>query len=137
MTNGHTNGDVNGGVAEIASGLKGKTLLLVNTGSQKKKFIIQKLKKLGMIVVVMNAKKNWAEPYADYWILTDMSNHDGAIKAVHTFAKEHPEVKIDGALTFWEDDVLLTAKIIDEFGFTGIPYESARKIRNKYFSILL
>lgn len=145
MTNGYANGDVNAGATgswaasprqgegvEVASGLKGKTLLLVNTGSQKKKFIIQKLKKLGMIIVVMNAKKNWAEPYADYWILTDMSNHDGAIEAVHTFAKEHPEVRIDGALTFWEDDVLLTAKIIDEFGFTGIPYESARKIRNKY-----
>ena len=124
-----TNGDAQ---HEASNQLKGKNLLLVNTGSQKKKFIIQKFKKLGLNVIVLNKKKNWAEPYADHWILHDMSDHEGSIEAVAEFIKTHPEIHLDGALTFWEDDVLLTAKIIDHFGFTGIPFESAKTIRNKY-----
>jgi len=112
--------------------LAGRTILLVNTGSTKKRFIIQKLKKLGLKVVVLNKEKNWAQPYADHWILADNTNHTEAIQAVQRFMARHPEIKIEGALTFWEDDVLLTSKIIDRFNWNGIPFNVAKKIRNKY-----
>ncbi|MBI2990322.1 MAG: ATP-grasp domain-containing protein [Candidatus Magasanikbacteria bacterium] len=117
---------------EAADNLKGKTILLVNTGTHKKRFIVQRLKKLGLIVVVLNKEKNWAASYVDHWILADTFNHSEAVKAVELFIKSNPEVHIDGALTFWEDDVLLTSKIVDKFNFVGIPYDIARQTRNKY-----
>ena len=112
--------------------LSGKTILLVNTGYIKKRFIIGLLKKLGLTVVVLNKEKNWAAPYTDHWILADTVNHNESLEAVDKFISSHPKVKIEGAVTFWEDDVLLTSKIIDKYGFKGIPYSISSRIRNKY-----
>ena len=112
--------------------LKNKTILLVNTGSLKKKFIVQRLKKLGLTVVCLNREKNWAETYVDHWIIADTFNHSESLRAVDAFIKANPAVKIEGALTFWEDDVLLTAKIADKFDFIGVPFALAKQARNKY-----
>lgn len=112
--------------------LRGKTLLLVNTGSPKKRFILQRLKKLGLWLVVLNKEKNWALPYVDEWITADTTNHKEAIQAVEKFLVETPKIKLDGALTFWEDDVLLTSKITDHFNLIGIPFQIAKRTRNKY-----
>ncbi len=108
-----------------------KTILLINTGSIRKRFIIQKLKKMGLKVVVLNKEKNWAQPYVDHWILADNTNHAESIQAIKDFMANNPTIKINGAITFWEDDVLLTSKIIDKFNFIGISYSVAKKIRNK------
>ncbi|KKQ27359.1 MAG: D-alanine-D-alanine ligase-like protein [Candidatus Magasanikbacteria bacterium GW2011_GWC2_37_14] len=112
--------------------LNGKTILLVNTGTAKKKFIIQKLKKLGLYLIVLNKEKNWAHPYVDEWILADNFNHNEAIKAVDAYIKNDQNRKIDGVVTFWEDDVLLTSKIVERFNFIGIPYTIAKQVRNKF-----
>ncbi len=112
--------------------LSGKTLLIVNTGFIKKKFIFQRLKKLGLTVVVLNKEKNWASPYVDHWILADTYNHKESIQEVSKFILNNRSVKIDGVITFWEDDVLLASKIIDKFNFIGIPYHVAKKVRNKF-----
>lgn len=113
------------------SEVKGKTILLVNTGSLKKKFIVKILRKLGLKIIVLNSEKNWANPYVDHWIITDNFNHAKAIEDLESFLHANPDIKIDGALTFWEDDVLLTAKINDKLNLTGIPFKTARKARNK------
>ncbi len=112
--------------------LSGKTILLVNTGSIKKKIILQRLKKFGLVIVCLNREKNWAQPYIDHWILADNTNITEAIQAVKEFIANTPQVEINGALTFWEDDVLLTAKIIDKFNFIGTSFDVAKKIRNKF-----
>jgi biotin carboxylase len=109
-----------------------KTILVVNTGSTKKRFILHRLNKLSLKVIVLHKEKNWAQPYVDDWILADTSDHNESLQAVQVYITEHPEVKIDGVVTFWEDDVLLTSKIVDRFNFTGISYNIARKVRNKY-----
>lgn len=111
---------------------KGRTLLLVNTGSVKKKFILQKLKRLDLCIIIVNKEKNWAENYADHWIIADTDDHAGTLAAVQTFFREHAHIKPEGVITFWEDDVLLTAKLADRLGLPGIPYAIARKVRNKY-----
>lgn len=111
---------------------EGKTILLVNTGSFKKRFILQKLKKMGLGVVCLNKEKNWATPYVDHWIIADNTNQTECVNAIKEFIAQTPEVKISGVVTFWEDDVLLTSKIADKFNFIGIPYNIAKKVRNKY-----
>ncbi len=112
--------------------LSEKTLLLVNSGSTKKRFILQRIKKMGIKVVCLNKEKNWATPYVDHWIIADNTNHNEAIQAIKEFLASNPEIKINGAVTFWEDDVLLTSKIIDKFNFIGTPFSVAKKIRNKF-----
>ncbi len=112
--------------------LTGKTLLVVNTGFIKKKFIFQILKKLGLTVICLNREKNWAAPYVDHWILADTYNHKESLQEVSNFILNNRSNKIDGVVTFWEDDVLLTAKIVDKFNFIGIPYHVAKKVRNKF-----
>lgn len=109
-----------------------KTLLLVNTGSTKKRFILQKLNKMGLQIVVLNKEKNWAQPYVDHWILANTDDHQESLTAVANFLREHPSVKIDGALTFWEDDVLLASRITSKFNWIGSPYETVKKVRNKF-----
>jgi D-alanine-D-alanine ligase len=112
--------------------LRGKTLLVVNTGPIKKKFIFQKLKKLGLSIIVLNKEKNWAVNYVDEWILADTYNHNESIQSIEQFLINNRKIKIDGAITFWEDDVLLTSKITDKFNLIGVPYVISKKVRNKY-----
>lgn len=114
--------------------LADKTILLVNTGSIKKKFIIQRLKKLGLKIIVLNKEVTpWAASLVENWILADNTNHSEAIQAVKDFLTNNPSAKIDGILTFWEDDVLLTARLVDRFGFIGISHNIAKKARNKFW----
>ena len=112
--------------------LTNKTILLVNTGSIKKRFILQRLKKMGLKIVCLNKEKNWALPYVDHWILTDDTNYTESVAAIKEFTSANSDVEIKGAVTFWEDDVLLTSKIIDRFNFVGTPFPIAKKIRNKF-----
>jgi biotin carboxylase len=112
--------------------LNEKTLLVVDTGPLKKKFIFQRLKKMGVKLVVMNQERNWAAPFVDHWIVTDNYNHREAITGLQHFLKQHPKVKIDGVITFWEDHVLLVSKIVDKFNLIGIPHAIAKNVRNKF-----
>jgi len=112
--------------------LKNKTILLVNTGSTHKRHVLKRLKQLELKVIALNKERNWAQPYVDEWVIADNSNHNEALTALDTFLKEHPEIKLDGALTFWEDDVLLTSKITDKYGLIGIPFTIASQVRNKF-----
>ena len=109
--------------------LSGKTLLIVNTGSLKKKFILQRIRKIaGLKIVILNSEKNWAEKYTDDWIIADTTKQELAIKMVEEY---HLVQAFDGVITFWEDDVLLTAKIAEKLGVVGIPFIVAKYARNK------
>lgn len=110
----------------------GKTILLINTGSFKKKFVLQKIKKMGFNVIVLNKEKNWAQPYVDNWILADNYNHQESIEAIKEFLAANSNIKLDGAITFWEDDIPLLAKICREFKLTGNNLDAALNTRDKY-----
>lgn len=112
--------------------LQGKTVLVINTGYIRKKFILQQIKNLGVYTIMVNKEKNWAQPYVNDWILVDTYDHGETIEAIQKYISNNPKRHIDGVITFWEDDVLLTAKITDKFNFIGIPYRIARRVRNKF-----
>ena len=80
---------------------------------------------------MLHKEKNWAATYVDSWILADTNNYQESIAALRSFIKSNSQIKIEGALTFWEESVLLTAKIVDAFNFTGIPYTVAKRVRDK------
>ena len=105
-----------------------KRILVVNTGNLLKKFIFKRLKELSVEIIVLNSEKNWADSYVSDWIIADTNDH---IAVLHAVKKYSQEKKLDGVITFWEDDVLLTSKIASMLGVIGIPLEVAKIARNK------
>lgn len=112
--------------------LTGKTILVVHTGFEHKRFIFSKLKKLGLTVVVAHKEKTNIDNYVDHWIITDLNDQKTTLRNVNSFLKKNPEVKIDGIVTFWEESTLITAKIAEKLNLIGIPYEIVFKTRNKF-----
>ena len=115
--------------SEPQDDLRNKHLLVVNSGYRRKEFILKRIQELGCTIILLNKERNWAQKYVDSFILADTNNHSESLEAVKKYAEHSP---IDGVITFWEDDVLLCAKIVDMLGLPGIPYRVARVARNKY-----
>ncbi len=111
----------------------GKTILLIHAGSMRKKFIFDRLKELGIQIVCLNKERTTlAEPYVSHWITADLKDYQACLDQVKQFMSDNPTVKIDGALTFWDECILLTSKIVDAFGWVGIPFAVSDRIKNKY-----
>ena len=114
--------------------LRGRTIILVNPGSIQKKFIWERLKELGLVVIALNDKKiKIAEPYIDHWILADITDFPACKKAVTVFLNKHSDITPEGVLTFWDECVLLVAYLAESFKWPGIPCEVKEKIKNKYY----
>lgn len=111
-----------------------KPLLLVNTGSLKKRHIVQRLHKLGYKIIALNTEKNWAQPYVKDWILADTNNHEASLQAVRDYvaSRGSEDFSFGGIMTFWEDDVLLTSKLVDEWKAIGPSFKVASAARNKF-----
>ncbi|MBP7992254.1 MAG: ATP-grasp domain-containing protein [Candidatus Magasanikbacteria bacterium] len=117
----------------IDTSLRGRTIILVNPGSIQKKFIWERLKELGVVVVALNDKKiDSATPYIDHWVLANTTDFSACKNAIKIFLKKHPEISPEGVLTFWDECVLLVAYLAEAFAWPGIPFKVAAKIKNKY-----
>lgn len=116
-------------MADESNSLEGKTILFVGSGNKKKKFTLKVAKDLGLNVVLINKNLSWQRKYVNKFIQADTYNHDEVLSKVDNFIKNE---NVDGAITFWEDDVPLWAKICDNFNFVGIDYKTAEKARDKY-----
>lgn len=119
----------NGNSDPSRSCLAGQTVLIVNTT---KKLFIRKAKSFGVKIITLGKEDGKLQPYVDFHINTDTAKHPEALAALDDFLKIHPEVKLNGVLTFWEDDVLLTSKISDKYHLIGVPFKVASRIRNKF-----
>ena len=112
---------------------KNKIILLVNSGSLRKKFVLEKIKKLGIVIVCLDdKKKDFALPYVDYWILADLMNEKECLKVAKEFTVSNPNLHIDGAITFWDECIILTSLLCEKFNWIGIPYSVSNKIKNKF-----
>lgn len=110
-----------------------QTILLVHAMSPSKKFVFQKIKKMGLRLVCLSKEKTqWALPYVDQWILADLQNHKECIEAVKKYNREHSDLSVHGAVTFWDEAVLLTSHLTESLNLIGIPYDIAKKVKNKY-----
>src|SRR6185295_7291481 len=98
------------------------------SGPPRKRFILQRAKQLGVKVVLLQKEANWAGRYADHTILADPWDHEQAVAAVERFQQDE---KLDGAVTFWEEDILLLAKLCERFDWIGHSPAAAINSRNK------
>ena len=129
--NGNGNSDSN------RSPLSGKTVLIVNTAGandplHSKKLFIKKVKNLGVKIIILSKEASSFQPYVDHSVSADTSNYGESLGALDKFLSNNPGIKMDGVLTFLEDDVLLTAKIADKYHLINTPYKVTAQVRNKY-----
>lgn len=108
-----------------------KTILFVNSGGGKKRFSLEVAKKLGYNIILLNAK-NDTQKLASHFIEADTYNHGECVDRVQKFIEDHPKIIIDGAITFWEDDIPLLARLCREFKWTGNTPTAAVHTRNKF-----
>jgi D-alanine-D-alanine ligase len=111
-----------------AHDLKGKTLLLISSGSPTKRFIYHRLKALGARLVVISSEASWATRLADEHIAADTLDQKEVLEKVEEWLKNN---RADGALTFWENAVPLCAALCEKFGWPGHPSQAALSVRNK------
>lgn len=114
------------------SKLAGKTILFVNSGGKKKRFTLEIAKKLGLKIVLINARNDAPKRLVDHFIKADTFNHREVIEKVGLFIEENPSIHLDGVITFWEDDIPLVGRLVEHFKFIGNNYETAINTRNKY-----
>lgn len=127
----------NNGSDSARESLGGKTILVVNTSGandplHSKKFFIRKAKSFGVKVIILGKEAETFQPYVDYCLSADTRNYIESLSALEKFLAANPDVHLDGVVTFFEDDVLLTAKIADKHKLIGTPYKIANRVRNKY-----
>ena len=82
-------------------------------------------------MVILDTEKSCPDVYADEWIVADLTNYEECLTKIKAYI-DTPGNHLDGTLTFWEEAILLTAKITDTFDWTGNPFESVAKIKNKF-----
>lgn len=110
------------------------TLLVINTWWIKKKFILEKIFNLWIKIILLDYNiEDWAKPFIYKYIKRKTKLYISVINEINIFLKLNPEIKIDWAITYWEDDVLLLSKITEYFGLIWIEYNLAKNIRNKFF----
>jgi carnosine synthase len=108
-----------------------KHLLIVRSGYPSKEFVLKKLRALGYFLIVLDETISCPTELVDDWVIADMSSEKACLKAVKHYLKDNNH-KIDGVLTFWEEAVLITAKLADSLNLPGIPFKSAEIIKNKF-----
>ncbi len=109
--------------------LADKKVVIVNSGSKKKEFILHRAAELGVSIVLVNKTLTWEKKYLDHFVQADTYNHSEVLEKLKQFLKETP---VQGAVTFWEDDVPLLAKICKKFKLVGPSIDAAEKARNKF-----
>ncbi|MDO8499132.1 MAG: ATP-grasp domain-containing protein [bacterium] len=60
----------------------------------------------------------------------DLNDATAVLRKIRRFMRS-TGILINGAITFWEECVLLTSHVTDAFGWKGIPLSVAEKIKNK------
>ena len=108
--------------------LKGKSLLLITSASPTKRFLLQRLKALGLRLTVVSPDSSWAARSVDAALTANISDQAEVFAKIEEHSKDN---KFDGALTFWENAVPLCAALCDRFGWKGHPPQAALTARNK------
>ncbi|MBI5211471.1 MAG: ATP-grasp domain-containing protein [Elusimicrobia bacterium] len=115
-------------VAESPRELKGSSLLLISSQNPTKRFIYQRLKALGVRILLLAPESTWVSRYADLLITADTLDLTECLATVEGALKEHP---VDGCLTFWEEAVPLAGALCEKFGWHGNTQQAALNARNK------
>ena len=107
-----------------------KKIVIINSCWGKKDFIFENLFNLWYFIILADAVLPASiQKYVKDIIIVDTFDINSAHDTIVNYCKDN---FIEGILTFWEDDVLLTAKLNQTLNLSGVPFYIAKNIRNKY-----
>jgi len=117
--------------ASVATGtrscLEGRHVPFVNATYLRKISTLQTAKRAGVTVSVVGPElPGWARPYVDRYVEANTYDEDATVEALRGPFEEAP---FEGAVTFWDRDVALVARVADAFGLPGSPVEAAARAR--------
>lgn len=106
-----------------------KKLLFVHSGSPKKRLTFEAASALGIRTFLVNPVPNWAVQFAERSYFTEGLS----LKKLMDVARQlHREVRLDGVVTFWEEDVPTCALISEVLGLPGNGHVPALRARSKF-----
>ncbi|MBI3550135.1 MAG: ATP-grasp domain-containing protein [Elusimicrobia bacterium] len=113
--------------------MRGKRLVIVGSGYESKRFFFEKAKELGIKIVLIAPPDSWAKDLVEEFIPVDSTNHKTAVPAAVAALREiQKRGKLDGITTFWEDDVVLKAKVAEGIGLPSYSVEMSEDSRDKF-----
>lgn len=112
--------------------LADKTIIFINSGGRLNRFTIESAKRFGCKVILVNNEFDVPGKLVDHFVQADTYDGADVIERLSEFFDKNPEVLVDGALTFYEDDIPLLARVCEHFGFVGNSSIAAIATRNKY-----
>jgi carnosine synthase len=116
--------------------LKGKRIILVGAGYPGKRFFFERAKELGIRITLVDKPGSWAKDLAEEFIPVDTTQADTALGAARKKLNRSARWRgtYDGITTFWEDDVVLTARLARELGLAYHSVASAEIARSKFLT---
>lgn len=116
--------------------LKGKRIILVGAGYPGKRFFFEKAKELGIRITLVDKPESWAKDLVEEFIPVDTTAAETAVAAARKkiWRSARWRGSYDGITTFWEDDVVLTARLSQELGLKYHSLSSAEIARSKYLT---
>ena len=112
--------------------LNGKTVIFINSGGKKKRFTLEAAKRLGCKIVLVHSEDDTPKKLYDHFIKVDSYNYIEVISRLEQLQEEHSDLSYDGAITFWEDDIPVLARICEHFSLNGNTFITAINTRNKF-----
>ena len=103
-------------------------LLFVHSGSPKKRITFEVAAALGSDIHLLNPEPNWAVPLAREFHATDGLSLPDVLDVA---AQIHARVRLDGVITFWEEDVPTAALIARRLGLPGNSPQASLNGRSK------
>ena len=115
------------------SDLEGQLVLLIKSGGQHRKEVIEDLKALGLQIVCINEKKcPWADHCIRDWLVTDVVDPDLGYSLVTDWLKKHPDHVFSMVICFDEYGLRYTAKLAEKLGLRFISTDKIDIFRDKY-----
>ena len=111
--------------------IRGKNLLVISTGSDKKKNIFKQLHQLGLNIILLDQEMTpWAKQYVKKFIKADTNNTVSAVKSITDYQSKS-RGQLDGVLTFWEESTPLAAAVANKLHLPGFNYRISKVIKHK------
>ena len=117
--------------------VRGSNVLIVQGGTDAKRFIYKRLSELGVNLTIMDGPDSpWqsmaSNEILDGFIEVDFSDHDTLYaRAMDAITNSKLGTKFDACCTYFEDAVCLTARIATALGLQVNPVEACENARNK------
>lgn len=118
----------------LAWQLSQRTVLVVGGGGLSKKIVFEMAERVGLTLVLVDPDPDhWARPLAQHFLAHDFSDHAEDPAHADAIAARLGEagLKVDGCLTFWEDNAPLTAMLCQRLGTSGNAPEASATAKSK------